>query len=842
MSQVVLNLPRPLKKIMQVSGDLIALSIAFLLMVVLGSEQFAIESLWILGVVFIVGSLIGLKLFGVYNAIIRFSGIHLLELIILNQLLSLSALLVAGELFLFSPDLNSLVLLFLLSTFLLGGLRLAQREFVYLARPVGERVLIYGAGDAGAQILTSLRQDNKYKIFGFIDDAVPLQGTKLHGLEVFASSRLREVVTRKNIGMVIIAIPTVSRYQLNRILGDLAELQINVRTVPKISELLKGKSALGDLKEVGIEELLGREPVLPDETLLSANTFNKVVLVTGAGGSIGSELCRQIVSQRPKKLILIELTELALYAIQQELEHEWEHLISPILGSVADQNLMERIMVDEGVEVVYHAAAYKHVPLVESNPFTAIQNNVMGTKSLLEAALSAEVSSFTLISTDKAVRPTNIMGASKRLAEIMCQLASSKPECKTTISMVRFGNVLGSSGSVIPKFRRQIKSGGPVTVTHPDVTRYFMVIPEAVQLVLQASALSNGGEVFVLDMGEPVKITELAEKLIRLSGMEPHQSEVDKEGAIRIRFIGLRPGEKLFEELLISGEAAPTNHAKIKQINESYPSQKDFEALFKALVKACVDNDVEQLRLVLCDGSIDYKPAEEFSQSELDDTLQVHLEDQVEKNSHLKGDRNTYIDGDKAWSVKGVNEQSIAELPTSSRVSSGSKEYFNPNSSLVGRIFLSLLHKYFLFTRPLTLGTRCVVLNSRQEVLLVKHTYVSGWDIPGGGVAPGESIQGSVIREINEETGYFLNNEPTLLGIFHNTATTNRDHVALFVSSNFERSGTKINKLEIRSAKFFPVNSLPTNIGDSSAQWISLALKHCDNQLLSLSVKGKISS
>lgn len=581
--------------------------------------------------------------------------------------------------------------------------------------------------------------------------------------------------------------------------------------MPKISDILGGKSSIDDLKEVDVEELLGREPVPPNETLLAANITKKVVLVTGAGGSIGSELCRQIIIGSPAKLILVDHSELGLYAIQEELEAKWGSLIKPILGSVCDQQLMRLVMKDESVDTVYHAAAYKHVPLVEFNPFAGIYNNVFGTQKLLHAAAETGVSSFTLISTDKAVRPTNVMGASKRLAEILCQLTSANENISMRIAMVRFGNVLGSSGSVIPKFREQIKRGGPITVTHPEITRYFMVIPEAAQLVLQASSMAEKGEVFLLDMGEPVKIADLAKKLIKLSGHVLSQVNEPQHGRISIEYTGLRPGEKLYEELLISGDAKETQHERIRKINEDYPAEDKFNSFLSQLNMVCQKQDKVALRDLLSKGEIGYG-VEKLGISENDDGNKNGISDSryIEKNSN--NERNF-----EAKNFNNTSDTTFIETPILWSKSSKKTVFLE-------RIVRNVLHKYFLISRPLTVGVRCVILNDHREVLLVKHTYIRGWHLPGGGLDSGESAEDGVVREIQEETGLVLEDTPMLLGIFHNKETTNRDHVVLFSSKTSKTVDLGVKTCEIKSVGFFPLEDLPIDLDVAAKEWIASAV------------------
>jgi FlaA1/EpsC-like NDP-sugar epimerase len=412
---------------------------------------------------------------------------------------------------------------------------------------------------------------------------------------------------------VLLAMPRLSRTRRNEILSQVRSARVAVRTLPSMNDLAQGKVSISDLRELDIDDLLGREPVVPNHILLAKNIVGKVVLVTGAGGSIGSELCRQILAVAPDKLLLIEQSEFALYAIHQELEEKLagrKTVLVPLLASVQDDDRMREIMFTWHPDTVYHAAAYKHVPLVEHNPAAGIKNNALGTLCTAQAAAESGVADFVLISTDKAVRPTNVMGASKRLAEMTLQ-ALAATSTGTKFSMVRFGNVLGSSGSVVPKFRQQIRDGGPVTVTHPEVTRYFMTIPEAAQLVLQAGAMAKGGDVFVLDMGLPVKIMDLARRMVELSGLAV-KDEQNPDGDIEIEVTGLRPGEKLYEELLIGDNPKPTMHPRIMKAHEEFIPWADFEAKLSALKIALNVNDVGVIRLMMQQLVAGYAPSDDI--------------------------------------------------------------------------------------------------------------------------------------------------------------------------------------------------------------------------------------
>lgn len=459
-----------------------------------------------------------------------------------------------------------------------------------------EKVVIYGAGRAGEALSNAIMQHKQQQLIGFIDDNDQLRNHKLNGKLVHSPNKLGELIKSKNVGCILLAMPSIDKMRRSEILNELSHFPITVRTVPNLNELSSGKVTFSDIRDLVIEDLLGREVVEPNIELLEKNIRNKVVMVTGAGGTIGSELCRQILSNGPKRLLLLEHNEYSLYRVQQELENKADLLgvtVLPFLGSITDEKMVEHVMAAYQPDTLYHAAAYKHVPLVEQNPLEGVQNNVLGTLTIAKAASKYSVKHFVLISTDKAVRPTNVMGCSKRLSELILQ-ALAKDEKQTCFTMVRFGNVLGSSGSVVPKFIEQIKNGGPVSITHPEVTRFFMTTPEAAQLVIQAGSMAEGGEVFLLDMGEPVKIHDLARKMISLSGLTVREAG-SGEGDIGIEFVGLRPGEKLYEELIIDGEATPTDHPKIFQAAEQSLDWLEIDDAL-AEIKSCLENrDINSL-------------------------------------------------------------------------------------------------------------------------------------------------------------------------------------------------------------------------------------------------------
>ncbi len=481
----------------------------------------------------------------------------------------------------------------------------------YRQRIVGGKrgVLIYGAGSAGRQLAVAIGDSASLRVVGFIDDDRQLKGARVAGLPVWGADRMNELAERHEVVEVLLAIPSASRTRRNEILEAIRAAELAVRTLPGLMDIAHGKVTTSDLRLLEVDDLLGREAVRPDTDKTELSIRGKVVMVTGAGGSIGSELCRQIALLKPVRLLLVDVSEYALYTIHRELSwldqgaEEGTQSLIPLLGSACDEVRMRRIFATWRPDVVFHAAAYKHVPLVEHNVVEGVRNNVIGTLTCASLARDHGVSMFVLVSTDKAVRPTNVMGASKRLAELVLQALAEK-ETVTTFSMVRFGNVLGSSGSVVPLFRQQIAVGGPITVTHPDVVRYFMTIPEAAQLVLQANMMARGGEVFVLDMGEPVRIVDLAIRMVELSGLKV-RSDRTPDGDIDIVYTGLRPGEKLYEELLIGDNPAPTAHPRIMTANEQFLSMDGLMPLLDSLRMSIDSYDIDRVRellIALVDG------------------------------------------------------------------------------------------------------------------------------------------------------------------------------------------------------------------------------------------------
>lgn len=618
----LLALPRPVKRALALVVDLALCVLAVWLALSLRLEDWVrLQGVYWWAVAGSVG--LALPLFvvhGLYRAIFRYSGWP--ALLAVARAVGIYGLLyatvftavgIAGVPRTVGVIQPILLLLLVGASRALVRLWLGEQYQGLLRRAARPRVLIYGAGQAGRQLAAAMSGSHEMQVAGFLDDDDRLHGHVLNGLPVYRPADLPGLVSTLDIRDVLLAMPSIGRRRRNEILNRIASVQVAVRTLPSVTELAQGKVGVSNLRELDIDDLLGREPVQPNPLLLARNILGKVVLVTGAGGSIGSELCRQILAVGPAKLLLVEQSEFALYAIHQELSEKLagrDLVLVPLLASVQDGERMRGIMSTWRPDTVYHAAAYKHVPLVEHNPAEGIRNNVFGTLRTARAAADSGVADFVLVSTDKAVRPTNVMGASKRLAEMALQaLADGRPA--TRFSMVRFGNVLGSSGSVVPKFRRQIRDGGPVTLTHPEVTRYFMTIPEAAQLVIQAGAMARGGEVFVLDMGEPVKIADLARRMVELSGLTV-RDEQNPDGDIDIAVTGLRPGEKLYEELLIGDDPQPTAHPRIMKAREKFIPWAQLQGRLSALEASLDTTDVGGVRSLMQKLISGYVPSDDI--------------------------------------------------------------------------------------------------------------------------------------------------------------------------------------------------------------------------------------
>lgn len=602
----LIELPRNIKQALLLALDMVFVSAAMWGAVVLryGNSQFAPGSTEILCAVvtIILSAIIFLRL-GLYRAVIRFMGQQAIWAVI--TAVTYSTLVLASAVFLLQADVPRATPFFywVVALLLIGGTRLTVRAYYQAKlRSLSRNVIIYGAGDSGRQLLTALHHGDQYRAVVFVDDDPRLQHSVINGLQVARPEEIKRLIGEHNITQVLLAIPSASSERRREIINSLVGLPVHVRTVPKISELVAGRASVNQIQDVDLDDLLGRDPVPPHPELIDRCITDKVVMVTGAGGSIGSELCRQILTSGPRELLLLDNSEYALYSAERELRDIKQAIgskveIVALLGSVQDQRRLETVYRTFAVQTVYHAAAYKHVPMVEYNIAEGVANNVFGTWYAAEAARKAGVETFVLVSTDKAVRPTNIMGASKRFAELVLQGLAQR-ETRTRFCMVRFGNVLGSSGSVVPLFREQIESGGPVTVTHPEVSRYFMTIQEAAQLVLQAGAMGTGGDVFVLDMGEPVRIVDLARRMIRLSGYEM-QHDSHAQDHIQIEFIGLRPGEKLREELLLGSNVTGTGHPMIMRAEEECLSYGQIHRMLTELKNYCDTMDCAGITSVL---------------------------------------------------------------------------------------------------------------------------------------------------------------------------------------------------------------------------------------------------
>ena len=619
MLKSLLDVSRFHKQIIAAMVDLFCLPLTFCVAVWLRHDGFNIVTLQTYVWLILAAPLISIPIFirlGLYRAVIRFIDHKIVYVVVIGVTISVALLLSLAA---FTTHLIGLSrgvfgIYWVSAILYVTASRFVARSYFVHASGTGggTPVAIYGAGGAGNQLASALNNTSDFRPVAFIDDKKELQGATIGGIKVYPFDALPELIANRGIKEILLAMPSLNRTQQKRILERLQPLKMKIKVTPPLKDLINGKGALRlqDVREIEIEDLLGRDQVEPDPRLIAACITGKSVMVSGAGGSIGAELCRQILRQKPDRLILLEMSEFALYAIEQELRLLQKKLNStvelmPFLGSVLEEEKCQRIMRTFSVDTVYHAAAYKHVPLVEHNPIEGIRNNVFGTLSSARAAMVTGVKNFVLISTDKAVRPTNVMGATKRLSELILQALSKQqhekllhPQSHTRFCMVRFGNVLGSSGSVVPLFRKQIMAGGPITLTHPEITRYFMTIPEAAQLVLQAGSMAEGGDVFVLDMGEPVKIMDLAKQMVRLSGLEL-KSERTPEGTIELHHVGLRPGEKLYEELLIGDNVEGTDHPLIMRAQEAEIPWPELHALLQELERACDRFDFEEIRALL---------------------------------------------------------------------------------------------------------------------------------------------------------------------------------------------------------------------------------------------------
>ena len=618
--EALFNLPPLARRLLLVIGDTLAVLVAVWasFAVRLGEwwPDMLQEVIWLFPLA-VVTLITAFALVGLYRPILRYADESLLYTIVLGVSAGI-LLLMAIWVFLregLVPR-SSWLIGWLVLVALVGGGRLLLRRFLrrrFRRAAIRTPVIIYGAGEAGAQLVHALRYSTEFEPVTFVDDNPQLWGSVVLGLKVRAPFKLPRLVTHYDVRLMLLALPSVSHHRRREILETLAGLPVRVMALPTLAELTSGARRIDEFREVGVEDILGRDSVQPNPALLQARVSGKSVMVTGAGGSIGAELCRQILALRPRRLVLFERSEYALYAIEQELSAMRVNMgesapveLIPLLGSVVHRRRLQMAMERFAVQTVYHAAAYKHVPMVEHNPIEGVRNNVFGTRCAAEAALAAGVETFVLISSDKAVRPTNVMGATKRLAELILQGLAGEVG-PTRLCMVRFGNVLDSSGSVVPLFREQIRKGGPVTVTHPEVERYFMTIPEAAQLVIQASAMAQGGDLFLLDMGEPVRILDLARRLIHLSGLTVCDAE-HPDGDVEICVTNLRSGEKLREELLIGADDLPTEHPMIRRAHEDHPPWPVIREALERLDQAAHQFDYPAVRALLQETVTGYQP------------------------------------------------------------------------------------------------------------------------------------------------------------------------------------------------------------------------------------------
>jgi FlaA1/EpsC-like NDP-sugar epimerase len=612
----LVGLPRGSKRALLMLADLLMVPACLWFAFALKGDSFTAglsQPWWMYGFAALAGVAFFL-LFGLYKAVTRYIGFRVLGAVLGGACVaSGSAWLVGENLAPYTLSATVSVIFGLNVLFWVSATRLLARWLLSMGLAARKPVVIYGAGEAGMQLATALSAGGRMHPVACVDEKSSLWGSTVNGVRVISSEYLPDVIRNHGVSTVLLAIPSASRRRRSEIIEQMSHLGVKVQTVPDVAEMLLGRATVSDVRDISVADLLGREPIPPDQRLLGKDIRGKCVMVTGAGGSIGSELCRQIVLEQPSRLVLFELSELALYDIKRELDAIVSGQGSGIevvalLGNARDRQRVEEIFRSFAVKTVYHAAAYKHVPIVEENIIEGVRNNVFATWHVAEAAVDVGVESVVLISTDKAVHPTGVMGATKRLAEIVLQAMHGR-QVRTRFSMVRFGNVLASSGSVVPLFEEQIKAGGPVTVTHPEVRRYFMTIPEAASLVLQAGSMAKGGEVFLLDMGQPVKIDELARRMIALSGLSVRDA-ANPEGDIEVRYTGLRPAEKLYEELLIGNQPSGTQHPMIMQATEHAPAWEELHALLEGMQAALDSCDCNRVRELLVGAVCEYRPSE----------------------------------------------------------------------------------------------------------------------------------------------------------------------------------------------------------------------------------------
>ena len=726
--------------------------------------------------------MVAYKTLGLQKDRLRFSSIASYFPIFKISLFSSLILAIEGLVFTGSFDSQLLLVYLLLTVNILVGFRVLARQLIRMrANKSRENILVYGTSDIAIDFVNAIAFGRKYNVTGFISDNPHSIGS-LAGLPVIPLIEVKEFARDHACKLVVFASDLLTATRQTEILLKLDKLGLAVSYAPTMDRAFDYEVKL---KAVRPEEVLGRQSEIHFDDTVQAEMNNKTILVTGAGGSIGSEICRQILRYQPEKLVVLELNEFALYTLEQEIsellaEAGLKTLVEYNLGSVTDEAALARIFNEQRIDIVYHAAAYKHVPILEDNVIAGISNNVFGTKCVAEFAHRSGVEKFVLVSTDKAVRPTNVMGASKRLAELVIQDLSKSSE--TIFTMVRFGNVLGSSGSVIPKFKSQINAGGPITVTHQEITRYFMSIPEAAHLVLNAGTFATGGEVFLLDMGDAVKIVDLAKSMVRQHGLQPVlASEIagrqKRDNEIFIEFSGLRPGEKLYEELLVDGEAQNTPNPKI----------------FKSHDGVLGDIDLKN-SLRLLQGSINDGQA----QAVLNQLRELPLSFQSSEASAVKPSDYDVINEAETKISKALSEQKVSRTTVAEQ-----KRQTWLKRVVFSKFGSALLHRYFLLTRSMTLGVRVLVCNREREVLLVKHSYVPGWHLPGGGVDHGEDVATAARREVFEETGVFELDDLQFIGLHFNRDVSNRDHVS-YLKARTNQTQLRKQIGEISETRFVP--------------------------------------
>jgi len=570
--------------------------------------QYWLINWWILALI----PLLSIPLFihyGLYRAVLKYMGYQVIVATVKAVTLTSLSL---GTVFMFVSDVyfpkSTIMIYWFVSILVIISSRYIMKSILYLREPIKKPIGLYGAGEAGSQVVDNLRSSSEYVPVALFDDDPAKWGTFINSMWVYSANEMDEVIKKKDIKLILLAIIGITQEKRRKILHNISKYPVEVRMIAGIDNLISGDFNLQQVQSVDVEDILGRDPVIPNKTLLQKNIKRKNILVTGAGGSIGKEMCKQIIHLNPKKIVLYENNEFSLYKTHMELKELVSFVeIIPVLSSILDPVKFQEILRDHQIHTIYHAAAYKHVPLVEMNPLEGIKNNILGTYNCVKGAIETSVDTFILISTDKAVRPSNVMGATKRFSELILQ-GAHKLKTGTNFSMVRFGNVLDSAGSVVPLFRHQIKQGGPITVTHPEITRYFMSIPEAVELVIQAGAMAKGGDVFVLEMGEPVRIIDLAQQMIHLSGYELRNNK-NPSGDIEIKITGLRPGEKLNEELIIGNNVYSTDHPQILKAEEKSIDWKEIEDKTLHMKSICESLDVNEAFEVLKSCVDDWQPS-----------------------------------------------------------------------------------------------------------------------------------------------------------------------------------------------------------------------------------------